>query len=329
MKPRAIVTGGAGYIGAHMVRLLLDAGYDVTVIDNLSTGHRDAVDERAELRQIDLCHPEATRHCLQELRPAIVYHFAALSLVGESMAAPWHYLAHNLQSTLHLLQAMQATGYRKLVHSSSCAIYGVAEEVPMAESHPQRPLSPYGESKMICEQLIKAACQQGGLDAVALRYFNVAGCGDDPRLQERHEPETHLIPNLLRAAVSDTPFNLYGTDHPTPDGTAIRDYIHVQDLVEAHMLAGERLISDEAEGFLAFNLGSGRGYSVREVLDTAKAVTGLPVSITTHPARAGDPPELRADTTAWRQWSGSETATRDLQAMVASAWQAMRPGAKA
>jgi UDP-glucose-4-epimerase GalE len=324
MKPRAVVTGGAGFIGGHMVRLLIEAGFEVTVIDNLSTGHRDAVDERASLRQIDLCHPEATRQCLQEVRPAIVFHFAALSLVGESMEQPWRYLAHNVQSTLHLLQAMQAADCRKLVHSSSCAIYGTAEQVPMKESHAVQPLSPYGESKLICEELIEAACQQREIDAVALRYFNVAGCGDDPHLQEQHEPETHLVPNLLLAAGSDTPFNLFGTAHPTPDGTAIRDYIHVQDLVAAHLLAGERLCKDEAEGFLAFNLGSGRGYSVREVLDTAQAITGLPIHVVTHPARAGDPPELRADTTAWRQWAGSEAASRDLEAMVASAWQAMQ-----
>jgi len=324
MMRRALVTGGAGYIGAHMVRLLLDGGWDVAVIDNLCTGHRSAVDRRARFHRIDLCDHSATAVALAEENPDLVLHFAALSLVGESMAQPERYLRHNIDSTASLLAAMRAADCRALVHSSSCSVYGVAQTIPMDESHPIAPLSPYGESKAQCEMLIAEASSAWGLAAVALRYFNVAGCLDRS-LAERHVPETHLIPNLLKAAVAGAPFDLYGTDHPTPDGTAIRDYIHVVDLAEAHRIAGEKLLAGSSSGFRALNLGSGSGYSVRQVLAAVEAATGRSLHVRTHAPRPGDPPELRADTRRWQAWCGQPAAQHDLTAMIASAWQAMQP----
>lgn len=320
---KALVTGGAGYIGAHMVHFLANAGCDVVALDNLSTGHAEAVHKKARLWNVDLSCPGDWQQSVRDFNPDVVFHFAAKSIVSESCQRAWEYLSGNSQMVMHLISSLDPD-HSVIVYSSSCSVYGSCSEIPISETTRMSPASPYAESKRIGETLVQSACSQLGFRACALRYFNVAGCLN-AALRERHEPETHLIPNLLRSVVCRTPFSLYGTTHPTPDGTAIRDFVHVCDLVEAHLAAARRLADQTAGFFDAFNIGTGRGYSVREVLDRVKRITGSDIIVAEHEARPGDAPILIADNRKWNEWAGVPAQWRHLDDMIRSAMDAFEP----
>ena len=277
------VTGGAGYIGSVCVEELLDAGHVVTVFDNLSEGHRSAVDPRAKFIRGDLGDRDLVARALVDAQAEAVIHFAAHALVGESMQNPGKYFRNNVANGLNLLDAAVAGRVRKFVFSSTCATYGVPEKMPMDESLAQRPVNPYGESKLMFEKMLLWYQQLHGLEFVAFRYFNAAGASR--KFGEHHRIETHLIPNVLKVALGQKPqCEIFGTDYPTPDGTCIRDYIHIVDLAQAHILA----LTPGRAGF--FNLGNGAGYSVREVIQACERISGQPIKAVEQPRRAGDPP---------------------------------------
>ena len=281
------VTGGAGYIGSVCVEELLDAGHVVTVFDNLSEGHRSAVDPRAKFIRGDLGDRDLVARALVDAQAEAVIHFAAHALVGESMQNPGKYFRNNVANGLNLLDAAVAGRVRKFVFSSTCATYGVPEKMPIDESLPQRPVNPYGESKLMFEKMLLWYQQLHGLEFVAFRYFNAAGAS--VKFGEHHLIETHLIPNVLKVALGQKPqCEIFGTDYPTPDGTCIRDYIHIVDLAQAHILA----LTPGRAGF--FNLGNGAGYSVREVIQACERISGQPIKAVEQPRRAGDPPRLVA-----------------------------------
>jgi UDP-glucose 4-epimerase len=312
---KLLVTGGAGYIGSIVARLLLVAGHEVTVLDNLERGHRAAVPEGARLVVADLLDPDAVDAAVSEGFDGAM-HFAALALVSESVSHPERYYRTNVGGTLNLLEALTAAGVPRLVFSSTCAVYGQPDEVPIAETAVPRPVNAYGASKLAVDLMIRDFCTATGLGAVSLRYFNVAGASGG--LGEHHDPETHLIPNILRAALgSAAAVDIYGTDYPTPDGTAIRDYIHVEDLAAAHLLALEGARSSEHR---VFNLGNGSGFSVREVIEAARAVTGCEIGATEASRRPGDPPMLVAASDRIRSELGWEAQKPALEEMVADAW---------
>lgn len=311
---RLLVTGGAGYIGSVCVEELVNAGHRVTVFDDLSEGHRSAVDPRAEFFHGSLLDESATRRLLEETGPDAVMHFAAKALVGESMANPEKYFRNNVAGGLNLLAAAHAVGVAKFIFSSTCATYGLPERVPMSEDLPQRPINPYGESKLMFEKTLRWFQQIHGLDFVALRYFNAAGAS--VRFGEHHRVETHLIPNLLKVALGESEHcEIYGTDYPTPDGTCVRDYIHIVDLAAAHILA----LAPGRSGF--FNLGNGDGYSVREVIHTCELVTGRKIRALEKPRRPGDPAKLVASAERARSELGWTPKQPRLEDIVASAWQ--------
>jgi UDP-glucose 4-epimerase len=312
---RLLVTGGAGYIGSIVAQRLLDAGHEVVVLDNLSRGHRRAVPEGAHLVEADLLDPAALAEALAGGFDGAL-HFAALSLVGESVAQPELYYRNNIVGTLNLLDALRAAEVERLVFSSTAATYGEPEVVPIEETAPTRPVNPYGASKLAVDQMIGDECRAHGLGAVSLRYFNVAGASGC--LGEDHHPETHLIPNVLRAAQGLQPeVQLFGTDYPTPDGTAVRDYIHIEDLATAHLLA---LDGARAGEHRIFNLGNGNGFSVREVIEAAREVTGLDIPVREAPRRPGDPPILVAASDRIRAELGWEPRKPTLADMVGDAW---------
>jgi UDP-glucose 4-epimerase len=313
---RLLVTGGAGYIGSIVSRQLLGAGHEVVVLDNLERGHRAAVSPHARLVVVDLLDAEGVGAVLETGFDAVL-HFAALALVGESVKHPERYYRTNVGGTLNLLQAMTNAGVRRLVFSSTCAVYGQPDEVPIPETAPPRPANAYGASKLSVDHMIGDFCTAYGLGAVSLRYFNVAGASDG--LGEHHEPETHLIPNVLRAAQGINPVvEIFGTDYPTPDGTAIRDYIHIEDLSAAHLLALDGTISGEHR---IFNLGNGSGFSVREVIAAAHEVTGIEIPTAEAPRRPGDPPMLVAAGERIRSELGWEPRKPALTEMVGDAWE--------
>jgi UDP-glucose 4-epimerase len=312
---RLLVTGGAGYIGSIVANHLLAERHEVVVLDNLERGHRQAVPPAAELVVADLLHQDALAAAVTDGFDGVL-HFAALALVGEAASNPERYWRTNVGGTLNLLEAMVEAGVPRLVFSSTCAVYGQPDEVPIAESAPPRPLNAYGASKLAVDQMIGNFCDSHGLGAVSLRYFNVAGASGE--LGEHHEPETHLVPNVLRAALGHAPFvEIFGTDYPTPDGTAIRDYIHIDDLSVAHLLAlngarpGEHRI---------FNLGNGSGFSVREVIAAAEAVTGGTIPTREAARRSGDPPMLVAASGRIRSELGWSPEKQGLEQIVADAW---------
>jgi UDP-glucose 4-epimerase len=312
---RLLVTGGAGYIGSIVARQLLGEGHGVTVLDNLERGHREAVPENAKLVVADLLDREAVDAAMSAGFDGAM-HFAALALVSESVSHPERYYLTNVVGTLNLLEAMVAAGVPRLVFSSTCAVYGQPDEVPIAETAAPRPVNAYGASKLAVDLMIRDFCTASGLGAVSLRYFNVAGASGG--LGEDHDPETHLIPNILRVALGQAPAaQIYGTDYPTPDGTAVRDYIHVEDLATAHLLA---LDGARAAEHRVFNLGNGNGFSVREVVAAARAVTGREIGTNEAPRRPGDPPMLVASSDRIRSELGWEPRKPALEEMVADAW---------
>ncbi|MFF5786357.1 UDP-glucose 4-epimerase GalE [Streptomyces sp. NPDC012693] len=307
-----LVTGGAGYVGSVVAAHLLERGHRVTVLDDLSTGFAEAVPEGAEFIEGRI------QDAATWLDPGFdaVLHFAAFSQVGESVAKPEKYWENNVGGTLALLAAMRTAGVRKLVFSSTAATYGEPRTVPITESEPTAPTSPYGASKLAVDHMIGAECAAHGLAAVSLRYFNVAGAYGS--LGERHEPESHLIPLVLQVALGRREaISVYGEDYPTPDGTCVRDYIHVADLAEAHLLALDAMTPDE---HIVCNLGNGNGFSVREVVETVRKVTGHPVPEITAPRRPGDPAILVASAEAARERLGWTPSRPDLAAVVADAW---------
>jgi UDP-glucose 4-epimerase len=314
---RILVTGGAGYIGSVCAaQLIRDGGHEVVVVDNLSRGHRAAIPAGAEHAEVDLLDAPALASAVADARPDAVMHFAALALVGESVEHPERYWRTNVGGTLNLLDAMRAAGVERLVFSSTCACYGAPDEVPIAEDSPTRPANPYGASKLAVDQMIGEHCVAHGLGAISLRYFNVAGASGEQG--EDHDPETHLIPNVLRAALGTIErVEVFGTDYETPDGTAIRDYIHVEDLARAHLLALEAARGGKHR---ILNLGNGNGFSVREVIDAGRRVTGLEIPAGDAPRRPGDPPVLVAASQRIRDELGWEPRKPELEAMIADAW---------
>lgn len=315
---RILVTGGAGYIGSNTTLQLLDAGYDVVVVDNLSRGHRETVDP-TRLRVVDLLDTESLVAVMNEAPCEAVIHFAAYIAVGESMRIPEVYFQNNVAGSLSLLTAMVRTGIKRLVFSSTAAVYGMPERLPIVETEPYAPLSAYGESKVMVEKLLHWFDQIHGLRSICLRYFNAAGADPAGRAGESHEPETHLIPLLFRAIRTSVPVTLFGNDYATPDGTCIRDYIHVTDLARAHILAVEALSAGAVSG--KFNAGTGRGFSVREVLRTVEDVTGSAVPYEIGPRREGDPPLLVADSGNLQRDLGWNPQYSDIRTIVETAWR--------
>ncbi len=316
---KLLVTGGAGYIGSVVANNLLEAGHEVVVLDNLERGHREAVPPPARLVVVDLLDRDRLFEVLGEGFDGVL-HFAALALVGESVERPELYYRTNVGGSLNLLEAMVAAEVSRLVFSSTCAVYGEPEEVPIAESAPPQPVNPYGTSKLAVDRMIGDFCLAHGLGAVSLRYFNVAGASGERG--EDHYPETHLIPNVLRVALGSAPeVKIFGTDYQTPDGTAIRDYIHIEDLSAAHVLAVE---AARAGAHQVFNLGNGTGFSVREVVAVAEAVTGGPIPVRESERRPGDPPVLVAASGRIRAELGWQPRKPGLEEIVADAWEFAR-----
>jgi UDP-glucose 4-epimerase len=312
---KLLVTGGAGYIGSVVASQLLAAGHEVTVLDSLDRGHRDAVPDGADFVHADLLDEPAVHDALGRGFEGVL-HFAALALVAESVSNPERYYRGNVVASLNLLDAMRANGVKRLVFSSTCATYGEPEEVPIHEDVPTRPVNSYGNSKLAVDRMIADECLAHGLGAISLRYFNVAGASGP--FGEDHEPETHLIPLILRAAAGARPHvSIFGTDYPTRDGTAIRDYIHVEDLAAAHILA---IGATEAGKHRILNLGNGNGFSVREVIEAARKVTGREIVAIEEDRRPGDPPELVAASARIREVLGWEPKKADIETMIADAW---------
>jgi len=314
---KILVTGGAGYIGSHTVRLLLEQGHDVSVVDNLSKGYRQNVPAK-RLYEMDIADTAALAELMRQTRPEAVVHFAAFIAVGESMVEPERYFSNNVGGSLSLLTAMVRTGVRHIVFSSTAAVYGDPATVPIPESAPIQPMSPYGESKVMVETLLRWFDQIHHLTSVCLRYFNASGADPEGRLGEQHEPETHLIPLLLRAVATGKPVTVFGDDYPTPDGTCIRDYIHVDDLAQAHILSLEHLTSGGASA--QFNVGTGTGHSVMETIRAVEEVTGRKVPYQVGPRRPGDSPSLVAASDKLRAALGWQPQYTDLRTIVAHAW---------
>jgi UDP-glucose-4-epimerase GalE len=325
MSEAVLVTGGAGYIGAHACKSLARAGYEPVVFDNLSRGHRAAV-RWGPLIQGELADRERLRSAIEQYRVAAVMHFAAYAYVGESVSDPALYYRNNLGGSLSLLEAMRASGVDRMVFSSTCATYGIPDSVPIEETAPQLPVNPYGETKLAIERALHWYGQAYGVRSVSLRYFNAAGADPDGEIGESHDPETHLVPLVLQAACGRrAQIDIYGTDYPTPDGTAIRDYIHVADLAAAHLRALEHLRA--GNGSVALNLGTGRGHSVREVIAAAEAVAGKTVPRREVARRPGDPAALVADPARAAELLGWRAEMSDLETIIrtALAWHAKQP----
>ena len=317
-----LVTGGAGYIGSHAALALKKAGYQVIVLDNLSYGHQEIIDDVVKVKLI--FGDTSDRNLLDDLfstyKIDAVMHFAAYIAVGESVKEPGKYYLNNVASTLNLLEAMLANGINKIVFSSTCAVYGMPQEIPMTEKHPHNPLSPYAASKDMVERILQDFDTAFNLKSVAFRYFNACGADPDGMLGEDHEPETHLIPlALLTALKKRESLYIFGTDYDTPDGTCVRDYIHVNDLADAHVL-GLKYLLDGGESDV-FNLGNGNGFSVREVIETARQVTGLEIPAIEAERRAGDAPILVGSSQKVRTKLGWNPQYSDLKKIISHAWQ--------
>jgi UDP-glucose 4-epimerase len=317
---KVLVVGGAGYIGSHCVRQLRDAGHKPVVLDNLVFGHRQAVASDIPFYDCDLGDYDSVAHILKNEKIDLVMHFAAFAYVGESVTEPRKYYENNLVATLRLLEAMLDNGVKKFVFSSTCATYGEPETLPMLESLPQAPINPYGQTKLDVENCLKAFSQAYGLSFAAFRYFNAAGAAEDGSIGEDHDPETHLIPLVFDAATGRREnIKIFGTDYSTPDGTCLRDYVHVDDLSRAHIAVFDKL--EQPSVGLFYNLGTGRPISVREIIDAVQAVTGLNVPIIEAGRRAGDPPALFADSTKAQKELGWQIQYSNIQSIIASAWK--------
>ncbi len=315
---RVLVTGGAGYIGSHTAKALAKAGHEPFVLDNLSAGHRWAV-KWGPLFEQDLADAQGLSQLLKEQRVEAVLHFAASLLVGESVEQPRKYYWNNVVNTLHLLDAMKEAGVNRIVFSSSAATYGNPQQVPIPENHPKEPVNPYGETKLAMERALQWYGNAYGLRWMALRYFNAAGADIDGELGECHDPEAHIIPLTIKAALGQRPHvEIYGTDYPTPDGSAVRDYIHVTDLGDAHVRALEHLTSGGESR--ALNLGTGHGYSVREVIAEVGKISPRPVPFREGPRRAGDPPVLVADASHAGSVLGWKPQYSELKTIIKNAW---------
>ncbi len=320
-KPTVLVTGGGGYIGSHAVLALQQAGYDVIVLDNLVYGHRDIVENvlKVELVQGDTCDRPLLDKLFASRDIAAVMHFAAYAYVGESVSEPAKYYHNNFVGTLTLLEAMLAASIKTFVFSSTCATYGVPNVVPIPEDHPQNPINPYGMTKLMIEKVLQDFDKAYDFRSVYFRYFNAAGADPEGRLGEDHNPETHIIPLVLLTALGQREsVSIFGTDYDTPDGTCVRDYIHVTDLAQAHVLGLEYLLKGGATS--VFNLGNGNGFSVREVIETARKVTGREIKAVECDRRPGDPPALVGSSDRARQILGWNPQYADLTKIVTHAW---------
>ncbi|HEY3237570.1 MAG TPA: UDP-glucose 4-epimerase GalE [Polyangiaceae bacterium] len=320
---KVLVTGGAGYIGSHAVKRLLAAGHQPVVLDDYSRGHRAAVPENVPRVHASTADANAVERALVENEIECVLHFAAFAYVGESVEKPLEYYQNNTGGSLSLLSAMRGAGVERLVFSSTCATYGEPEQMPITEETPQTPVNPYGWSKLFVEQMLRdTARAQPSFGFTSLRYFNVAGCALDGSLGEHHDPETHIIPVILQAALGKREkVTVFGDDYPTPDGTCIRDYIHVDDLIDAHIQA----MQTTGPGTRSFyNLGIGRGYSVREVVEAARAVVARDFKVEIGPRRPGDPPELYSDAGKIARELGWTAQVTDIHQIIESAWRWFR-----
>jgi len=317
-----LVTGGAGYIGSHAVMSLKQAGYNVIVLDNLVYGHEDLVKTALSVPLVkgDTNDRALLDDLFAEHDIAAVMHFAAYAYVGESVSDPAKYYRNNVTGTLTLLEAMVAAGVKQFVFSSTCATYGVPKSTPIVEEHPQNPINPYGMTKLMVERILADFAQAYGLSSVCFRYFNAAGADPEGRLGEDHNPETHLIPLVLQTALGKREaISIYGTDYPTPDGSCVRDYIHVCDLADAHVLGIKYLL--DGNDSAVFNLGNGSGFSVREVIDAARRVTGEPIKAIECDRRPGDPPSLVGSADKARSTLGWQPRYTDIDDIIAHAWQ--------
>ena len=316
---RVVVTGGAGYIGSHAVRALVDAGHAVAVVDDLSAGHAASVPSGVAFTRAKIHDVDAVRRVLMDHRADAVMHFAAWLAVGDSVHNPLGYYANNVTGTLAVLEAMQAEGVRRFVFSSTCAVYGEPSVVPIVESLDKRPINPYGETKLTVERVLPHAARAYGLHWMSLRYFNAAGAHPDGTIGEDHDPEIHLIPLAIRAAVGGPALRVFGQDYPTPDGTCLRDYIHVCDLAEAHLRALEAIEGGKASD--AYNIGTGTPHSVRSVIETVGRVVGRPVAWEPTDRRPGDPAVLYAESARAVRELGWRARYPDLEVIVRHAWQ--------
>jgi UDP-glucose 4-epimerase len=324
-KPTILVVGGAGYIGSHMVLDLLRAGYAVVTLDDLSRGHRDLLpggDFVAGNHFVagNLGNPADLDHVFTRYPVKAVMHFAAWSLVGESVEKPLEYYRNNVANTITLLEAMNRHGIRHFIFSSTAAVYGEPHETPITEDHPCEPTNPYGATKLAVERLLHDASQASGMTYNILRYFNAAGADESGTIGERHEPETHLIPLILQVATGERDaIRIFGEDYPTPDGSCLRDYVHVSDLAQAHLLGLESLLN--GGGNAIYNLGNSTGYSVKQVIDVSREITGHPIPAITYRRRAGDPAILIADSSRIRKKLGWKPRYESLESIIRSAWE--------
>ena len=313
-----LVTGGAGYIGSHVVKELLHQDHRPIVFDNLQTGHRKAI-KKVPFIEGDLSDQQKLKETFQSFQIDAVMHFAADCLVGESVQNPLKYFNNNVRNSLILLEIIEEFGIKKIVFSSSAAVYGEPREIPILEEHPCAPTNPYGETKWIFERVLQAFHNAGKLNYISLRYFNAAGTDPEGELGEDHSPETHLIPLVIKAALNGAPLPVFGIDYNTPDGTCIRDYIHVNDLANAHILALQKLEQEKISG--VYNLGNGNGYSVREVIDTVRKIANRKVAVVDSPRRPGDPARLVASSEKIREELGWIPKYPDLETIVETAWK--------
>jgi len=320
-KGTLLITGGAGYIGSHTVKHLLKKGEKIVVLDNLVFGHRESLPhDKITFVHGDMSDAELVEKLFAEHKPEAVLHFAAYCYVGESVEEPLKYYRNNVLAPLTVLEAMKKHGTKRFIFSSTCATYGVPQRIPIDENNPQEPVNPYGASKLMLERVLKDSETGWGLQSVFLRYFNASGCDLDGEIGEDHNPETHLIPRILMALTGEIEsITVFGTDYPTEDGTCIRDYIHVNDLANAHALALEHLRAGGES--TAVNLGTGRGFSVKEIISTAEEVTGKKVPVSYGPRRAGDPPELICNPAKAKAVLGWEAEFKDPRQHIESAWK--------